>query len=101
MRSGAGSGSFEGRHHRHKSRRPDPQGKVGSDQGQVKMGRTMQRLPLLLLSLTASLTAADLAGSWRFYFINFGEEMSPSRLEIKVEGEKLTGNLNEIKIEGT
>lgn len=61
----------------------------------------MQRVTLLLLSFAAALSAADIAGSWRFYFASFGEETSPARLEIKVQGEKLTGTLNEIQIEGT
>ncbi|MBZ5623604.1 MAG: acetamidase/formamidase family protein [Acidobacteriia bacterium] len=61
----------------------------------------MQKLPFLLLGLAATLAAADVGGSWRFYFISFGEETAPARLEIKVSGEKLSGNLNEVKIEGT
>ena len=61
----------------------------------------MTRITLLMLSVAAAMSAADVAGSWRFYFVNFGEETSPARLEIKVQGEKLTGTLNEIQIEGT
>lgn len=61
----------------------------------------MKRVTLLLLGLAATLCAADVAGSWRFYFVNFGEEASPARLQFQVQGEKLTGTLNEIKIEGT
>jgi len=61
----------------------------------------MKRVTLLLFSFAAALSSADIAGSWRFYFVSFGEETSPARLEIKVQGEKLTGTLNEIQIEGT
>jgi len=61
----------------------------------------MQKLPLLWLALASTLPAADIAGSWRFTFVNFGEEFAPAKLELKLEGDKLTGNLNEIKLEGT
>ncbi len=33
--------------------------------------------------------------------ISFGEEIAPARVEFKVDGDKLTGSLNELKIEGT
>src|ERR1035438_10221155 len=61
----------------------------------------MKKVTLLLLVLAAGLPAADIAGSWGFYLVSFGEETSPARLEIKVQGDKLTGTLNEIQIEGT
>jgi len=61
----------------------------------------MSRVTLLLLALAAALSAADITGSWRIYFVTFAEETSPARLEIQVQGEKLTGTLNEIHIEGT
>ncbi len=61
----------------------------------------MKRVALLLMGLAAALPAADIAGTWRFYFVSFGEENSPARVEFKVEGDKLTGTLNEIKLEGT
>src|SRR6059036_891934 len=61
----------------------------------------MKKLPLLLFAFIPTLIAADIAGSWIFNFVSFGEEIAPARLELKVDGDKLTGNLNEIKIEGT
>ena len=51
--------------------------------------------------LATTLAAADIAGVWRLNIVSFGEEVAPARVELKVEGDKLTGNLNEIKIEGT
>src|SRR2546425_11505650 len=61
----------------------------------------MNKLPLLLLPLATVLAAADIDGSWRFNFVSFGEEWAPAKLDFKVDGDKLSGNLNEIKIEGT
>src|SRR6266545_2366187 len=61
----------------------------------------MKKLPLLLFAFVPALMAADIAGSWIFNFVSFGEEVAPARVELTVEGGKLTGNLNEIKIEGT
>ena len=61
----------------------------------------MHKLALLLLALAPGLGAADIAGSWVFYMVSFGEEVAPARVELKVDGEKLTGTLNEVKLEGT
>src|SRR4051794_3272283 len=61
----------------------------------------MMRLLLFVVCLAAALPAADLAGSWRFYFVNFGEGQSPARLGFQLKGDQVTGNINEIKIEGT
>src|SRR5437660_3112041 len=61
----------------------------------------MTKLPVLLFALAASVTAADIAGVWRLNIVSFGEEVAPARLEIKVDGNKLTGTLNAIKVEGT
>ena len=60
----------------------------------------MRKLALLMAS-TAMLPAADIAGSWNFKIVSFGEEISPAKLELKVDGNKLSGNLNELKLEGT
>ena len=60
----------------------------------------MNRL-VLLLAIAGSLAAAEIGGSWRFNLVSFGEEIAPARLELKVEGTKLTGSMNELKIEGT
>lgn len=61
----------------------------------------MNKLILLWLAVAASLLGADVAGAWRFSIISFGEEMGSAKLDLKVEGGKLTGTLNELKIEGT
>jgi acetamidase/formamidase len=60
----------------------------------------------LLVSLCAAATLAlaapaDIAGSWILHIVAFGEETAPARVELKVEGNKLTGTLNELKLEGT
>jgi amidase len=59
------------------------------------------RIVYVLLLAAAAVHAADVTGAWRFNFVSFGEEVAPARLEFKVNGDKLTGNLNEIKLEGT
>lgn len=60
----------------------------------------MKRLALLF-TLATLLSAADLTGPWSFAIISFGEETATARVTLKVEGEKLTGTLNELKLEGT
>jgi amidase len=60
----------------------------------------MKNVTLLLLALALTLDAADLAGSWRFSLISFGEEVAPAKLDLKLDGDKITGNLNELKIDG-
>ena len=44
---------------------------------------------------------AQIGGSWIFYLVTFGEESSPARVELKVDGDKVTGTLNELKLDGT
>jgi len=61
----------------------------------------MRKLALVVLALAATLAAADLGGSWRFYLVSFGEENGPAKLELKLDGTKLSGTLNELKLEGT
>jgi amidase len=62
----------------------------------------MKKLLLLCIVLAAGLNAADIAGSWHFYLIQFGqEEGRPARLEIKVDGDKFTGTIDQLKIDGT
>jgi amidase len=56
---------------------------------------------LSLLLFASTLSAADLNGSWTFSLISFGEETSPARVTLHVDGGKLTGTLNELKIDGT
>src|SRR5262249_38259090 len=64
-------------------------------------GELMNKLIMLALAVGTSLAGADVAGAWRFSVISFGEEMGSARLELKADGGKLTGTLNELKIEGT
>jgi amidase len=54
---------------------------------------------LLLVPLLAA--AADITGEWNLRLIRFGEEFAPARVNLKAEGTKLTGTLNELKLEGT
>ena len=61
----------------------------------------MKKMMLLWFWLGAGLFAADISGSWVFYFVSFGEETSPARVELKLAGDKVTGTLNEIQLEGT
>src|SRR5262245_3816392 len=56
---------------------------------------------LLLVTLSVSAYAADITGQWNFRLIRFGEEVNPARVELKAEGSKLTGTINELKVEGT
>ena len=56
---------------------------------------------MLLLSLPVLASAADVAGSWNLHLVRFGEEFAAARVELKSEGTKVTGTLNELKLEGT
>lgn len=60
----------------------------------------MRVIPISL-ALISTLAAADINGKWRFNLIAFGEEFAPAKLDFKVDGEKITGDLNEVKLEGT
>ena len=53
-----------------------------------------------LLFAAGTLVAADLSGDWEFAG-NYLGDISYARVTLKVEGGKLTGNLNELKLEGT
>jgi amidase len=55
----------------------------------------------LALSFAALAAPADIAGQWIMHLVTFGEENSPARVELKVDGSKVTGTLNELKVEGT
>jgi acetamidase/formamidase len=57
---------------------------------------------LALVVVCARITcAADVSGSWQLNLMMNGEEVAPARVELKLEGTKLTGTLNELKLEGT
>ena len=57
------------------------------------------RLTALLLSVAAAAFAADVSGDWEFTGKLLGDT-TYVRITLKAEGEKLTGNLNELKLEG-
>ena len=56
---------------------------------------------LLFTLLPVLASAADVTGSWHLVLVRFGEEFADARVELKTEGTKLTGTLNELKLEGT
>ena len=60
----------------------------------------MTRLILLLLCCLAA-SAADVTGQWNLRLVRFGEEFGAARVDLKAEETKLTGTLNELKLEGT
>jgi hypothetical protein len=45
--------------------------------------------------------SADISGKWKFNLISFGEEIAHANVELKLDGNKLSGTLNELKLEGT
>jgi acetamidase/formamidase len=55
----------------------------------------------LLFAAVALGAPAEIGGQWILHLIQFGEETSPARVELKVEGGKVTGTLNELKLDGT
>jgi len=56
---------------------------------------------MLVLCLPLMAYAADVNGEWNFHLIQFGVEGGAARVELKADGTKLTGTLNELKLEGT
>ena len=46
-------------------------------------------------------SAADVSGFWMLHLIRGTEEFAPARVELKLEGNKVSGTLNELKLEGT
>lgn len=60
----------------------------------------MTKLGVFLLA-AACMQAADIDGKWRLNLIRFGEEFAPARVELKTDGNKVTGTLNELKLAGT
>jgi acetamidase/formamidase len=60
----------------------------------------MMRALFLCLPLLAS--AADLSGNWVVRLSRFGEQFDVTRMELKADGSKLTGTLdNDMKLEGS
>src|SRR4051794_36566871 len=60
------------------------------------MTRTM-----LLLILPVFAFGADVSGQWNLHLVRFGEEFAAARVDLNAAGVKLTGTLNELKLEGT
>ncbi len=61
-------------------------------------------LTLCFASLAQESPAAkpvDLSGGWVLYLIRSGEKFDPARVELKEDGNKLNGTLNELKLAGT
>ena len=56
---------------------------------------------LAVLAARGMCAQPDIAGAWILHLVTFGEETSPARVELKVDGDKVTGALNELKLEGT
>lgn len=56
----------------------------------------------LLAGLATAFGApADVSGSWILHLVLAGEETNPARVDLHVQGDKVTGTLNELKLEGT
>src|SRR5437763_7601555 len=56
---------------------------------------------LCTLSLnTIALAAADISGEWQLAATNL-DDVSFARVTLKIDGDKLSGTLNELKLEGT
>jgi acetamidase/formamidase len=55
---------------------------------------------LALLVLATTGCAAEIGGSWRITLMSFGDE-NYAKLELNVSGDKLSGSLADLKIEGT
>jgi amidase len=62
--------------------------------------RTAAIICVLNLLLAIGTPAADVSGEWEFAGKYF-DDVSSARVTLKIDGEKLTGNLNELKLEGT
>jgi amidase len=56
---------------------------------------------MLVLCLPLLASAADVTGKWNIRLIRFGEEFAAARVDLKADGGKLTGTLNELKLQGT
>jgi len=56
---------------------------------------------LLLWLLPSLACAADVAGQWNLHLVRFGDEFAAARVELKTDGGKVTGTLNELKLAGT
>src|SRR5438046_120082 len=71
------------------------------DYSPVKAYKGYMTKTLLLWFVPLFAFAADVSGQWNMHMLKFGEEFAAARVELKAEGSKLTGTLNELKLEGT
>jgi amidase len=55
----------------------------------------------LVLCLPLLAPAADLTGRWNLSLVRFGEESAGGRMELKAEGARLNGTINELKVSGS
>ena len=60
----------------------------------------MKRVLLAVFFPTLAFSA-DVTGSWHLVLVRFGEQFADARVELKTEGSKINGTLNELKLEGT
>lgn len=56
---------------------------------------------MLIVCLPLLLAGAEIDGTWNLHLVRFGEEFAAARVELKSDGSKVTGTLNELKLEGT
>lgn len=56
---------------------------------------------ILALFLPVLGLAADVSGEWNLHLVRFGDEFAAARVNLKTEGTRVTGTLNELKLEGT
>ena len=61
---------------------------------------SIRAISFVLAAVPLLAAGADISGDWEFVTIRFGDE-TYAHLAIKAKGEKFTGNLDEIKLEGT
>jgi hypothetical protein len=60
----------------------------------------MQKMILFALVVCAGVSrAADVSGSWQLNLVLNGQEVASARVEFIVAGTKLTGRLNELKLD--
>jgi acetamidase/formamidase len=55
---------------------------------------------IIVFCLPCFAFAADVTGQWNLHLVRFGEEFAAARVELKAEGSKVTGTLNELKLNG-
>src|SRR4051794_35556730 len=56
---------------------------------------------LLLIALPILAAGADLNGDWSVRLIRLGEQFGGARVSLKADGQKVTGTLNELKLDGS